>query len=112
MKKLVSIALMSVLTLNLFSQNNDFDGDGYSSSGGSDCNDSNPFIYPGAYEICDGLDNNCDGVLDTQPTISIYFIPESMVIEPNETFVVCQTTGATFGDGTSEMVMLTHLYIQ
>ncbi len=75
---------------------NDMDGDGYSASGGSDCNDNNPFIYPGAYEICDGLDNNCDGVFDTQPTISIYFIPESMVIEPNETYVVCQTTGATF----------------
>jgi hypothetical protein len=36
----------------------DFDGDGYSVNGG-DCNDSNDEIYPGAPEICDGLDNDC-----------------------------------------------------
>ncbi|MEC7984445.1 MAG: MopE-related protein, partial [Myxococcota bacterium] len=37
----------------------DFDGDGYSTNGG-DCNDSNATIYPGAPEICDGLDNDCN----------------------------------------------------
>jgi len=26
-----------------------------------DCNDRNSTVYPGALEICDGLDNNCDG---------------------------------------------------
>lgn len=37
----------------------DFDGDGVSVNGG-DCNDDNDTIYPGAPEICDGLDNDCN----------------------------------------------------
>ncbi|HMA04714.1 MAG TPA: putative metal-binding motif-containing protein, partial [Methanomicrobiales archaeon] len=28
-----------------------------------DCDDANPSVYPGAVELCDGLDTNCDGKL-------------------------------------------------
>jgi len=44
----------------------DLDDDGYvgSAHGGNDCKDSDPHTHPGAPEICDGLDNDCDGHLD------------------------------------------------
>jgi hypothetical protein len=29
-----------------------------------DCDDTSPSLYPGAAEICDGLDNDCDGQVD------------------------------------------------
>ncbi|MBI4412425.1 MAG: putative metal-binding motif-containing protein, partial [Deltaproteobacteria bacterium] len=46
---------------------NDRDGDGYPDSEGypdSDCNDNSAAIHPGAVELCDGIDNDCDGTVD------------------------------------------------
>ena len=40
----------------------DTDGDGYTPD--VDCNDSRADVYPGATEICDGVDNDCDGQVD------------------------------------------------
>lgn len=42
-------------------ENTDTDLDGYCTP--DDCNDSDPFTYPGATELCDGLDNSCDGIV-------------------------------------------------
>lgn len=43
----------------------DADGDGHASTAlgscGDDCDDTNPAVYAGAAEICDSVDNNCNG---------------------------------------------------
>jgi len=40
----------------------DNDKDGFAQ--GKDCNDNDPLINPGASDICDGKDNNCNGQID------------------------------------------------
>ena len=74
-----------------FSIHPDADGDGYGqdvstgfyacpqSIGGvayindrSDCNDNDRYVNPGAAEICDGYDNDCDTVIDDGVTTRFY----------------------------------------
>ncbi|MFP2935009.1 putative metal-binding motif-containing protein, partial [Pyxidicoccus sp. 3LG] len=65
----------------------DADSDGYGNAGlptqacsqpggyvsnASDCNDSNGNIRPGGSEVCDGLDNNCNGSTDEGVTSTYY----------------------------------------
>ncbi|HKQ69550.1 MAG TPA: MopE-related protein [Polyangiaceae bacterium] len=66
----------------------DFDGDGfggtqsgytincakpqYYATVGGDCNDSNEKIFPGQPELCDGKDNNCNGMIDEGLPITQY----------------------------------------
>ena len=40
----------------------DDDGDGHNTA--TDCDDADAAIYPGADEVCDGVDNDCDGWVD------------------------------------------------
>ncbi len=44
----------------------DTDGDGYAE--GDDCDDNNAAINPGATEVCDSVDNDCDGNTDEDPS--------------------------------------------
>jgi len=52
----------------------DGDGDGYGNPASAacsyaflDCNDGSPSTHPGAFEWCDGFDNDCNGQVDDNP---------------------------------------------
>lgn len=57
----------------------DADGDGFNGprsgftagsegSCGDDCDDTSALAYPGALEVCDGVDNDCNGIIDDGAT--------------------------------------------
>jgi hypothetical protein len=95
----------------------DSDTDGYGDPGNSvqacsapggyvinntDCNDSKPDINPGAAEVCDGMDNNCDGGVDEGMTCTPagYYI--SFTVSGYDTWLPTNnssvTVAATLGD--------------
>lgn len=55
----------------LSAANADDDGDGYSENAG-DCEDRNAAIYPGATEICNNTDDDCNGLVDDSGTCIVY----------------------------------------
>ena len=57
-------------------QLDDLDGDTYTSD--VDCNDNDPNIFPGAPEVCDQVDNNCDGQIDEGITLTTYYFDSDM----------------------------------
>jgi hypothetical protein len=59
----------------------DADGDGF---GCMDCNDGDKAVHPGADEVCDGLDNNCSGLIDDSPSCAC-----EVVDVEGQTFHLC-----------------------
>jgi hypothetical protein len=48
----------------------DFDRDGFEEV--DDCNNEDAMIFPGAEEVCDNVDNNCDGMIDEGVLLIFY----------------------------------------
>ena len=59
-----------VIDIEEESAHEDMDGDGYTSD--DDCDDHNPLVHPGTSELCDGIDNNCDGAVDEEVLQTFY----------------------------------------
>ena len=55
----------------ILAQNVDNDLDGY--WGEEDCDDADPGVNDGAPELCDGIDNNCNGEIDEDVTDRFYW---------------------------------------
>jgi hypothetical protein len=77
----------------------DVDGDGYGDNtsfitdplagwvpNNTDCNDAVATIHPNAPELCDGIDQDCDGAIDDNP------------VSPNGTTYYRDSDGDTYGD--------------
>jgi N-acetylmuramoyl-L-alanine amidase len=52
----------------------DIDGDGFANS--ADCGPLDPSIHPGAVEVCNGRDDDCDGEVDEEGTGCKWFFPD------------------------------------
>jgi hypothetical protein len=69
----------------------DEDGDGASSC--VDCDDRNPSRKPGADEACDGVDNDCDGIVDEGTPCAVMCDPPTSLVANGR--LTNTTTGST-----------------
>jgi hypothetical protein len=94
----------------------DLDGDGVTEAEG-DCAPTDPAVFPGAEEWCDGRDNNCSGEIDEDPVDSVFYVdadgdgygdpaaPRAACVAPAGTVAAgtdCDDTAPTISPGALE----------
>ena len=89
----------------------DHDGHVLSACGGDDCDDGDRSVYAGAEEVCDGIDNDCDGLEAEINAIYFGSITDALTFSSSsslemggewtvEAWVLMETsTGAVFSKG-------------
>lgn len=70
----------SNLTLICIDGSTAVDADGDGSTEGNDCDDNDNTVYPGATELCDGKDNDCNGMIDDNTTPPMILCPAPIVL--------------------------------
>ena len=92
-----------------YSLTSDLDGDGHAGplpgfvageegSCGDDCDDTSPDAYPGGTEVCDGVDNDCDGIIDNGALfLRLDGIPSARLIDRDSDS--SSRKGLAYGDG-------------
>lgn len=79
----------------------DQDGDGYVSIqwGGSDCQDGDPAIHPDQAEVCDGVDQDCDGLIDELDSGGVLrFVDQDGDGYGSEEVRVCESATAQYAE--------------
>jgi hypothetical protein len=85
----------------------DHDGDGYTICGRQnpktgqfeniDCDDGDGAVHPGAEEVCNGKDDDCDGIVDEPDRVC----PQGQICQPTKQRCIDQTTACTVTGCTS-----------
>ncbi len=80
---------------------NDLDRDGYDA--GVDCDDNDASVHPGVAEVCDGIDNDCDGIIDpdTSAGAPIWMVDADGdgFGDPTQTVTACAIADGLSADG-------------
>jgi hypothetical protein len=63
---------------------------------GTDCDDANASVHPGAIEVCDGVDNDCNGVVDDG---ALFVQSDPAVVRISGDIAPASPGGLAFGGG-------------
>jgi len=75
MLTLAALAALSLIACRNEPEPVDADGDGVVEA--DDCNDAVATVFPGATETCNGVDDNCDGVIDNDASDAITYYQDA-----------------------------------